>query len=80
MKIRTELHNSAPAHQRWSAIDDDDYDGASDTPWFGKLIGWGYIMDEAIDDLMNLKADAREAELQAKMADDAARDREENEL
>lgn len=80
MHIRTELHTSAPADQRWSAIDDDDYDGAPDTPWYGKLTGWGYTMDEAIDDLMEARRDAKEAELQAHQADDEARDREENEL
>jgi hypothetical protein len=80
MKIRVEMHISAPVDQRWSALDDDDYDGAPDTPWYGKLMGWGPTASAAIADLHELKADAQEAELQAKRSDDEARDREENEL
>ncbi len=74
------MHPSAPPACRWSAIDDDDYDGAPDTPPSGKLMGWGFVEDEAIDDLMELKRDAKEAELQARQANDMDRDREENEL
>ncbi len=80
MKIRTEMHPSAPPACRWSAVDDDDYDGAPDTPYYGKLMGWGFYEDGAIDDLMELKRDAKEAELQAHRADDEAKDKEENEL
>ncbi len=66
MKIRTEMHPSAPPACRWSAIDDDDSTMALlIRHTMGKLMGWGFSEDGAIDDLMELKRDAKEAELQA---------------
>jgi hypothetical protein len=61
MKIRTE-HVYPPIPSRdfdWSAIDDDTYDGAPDSSTRGE-IGYGRTEEEAIADLMRLKAERAE--------------------
>ena len=60
MKISIEHHASAPAECRYSAIDEDDYDGAPDTPWYGKFMGWGHTPFQAIADLREQRADWEE--------------------
>lgn len=50
MKIKTEFHPT-PRGGEWTAIDEDTYDGAPDSP---HMMGWGKTEDEAIEDLERL--------------------------
>lgn len=58
-KIRTAFCSSAPVEDQWSALDDDTYDGAPDSATRGE-IGYGRSEEEAIADLMRLKAERAE--------------------
>lgn len=57
MIIRTQEHEWAPETMRWSAVDDDTYDGAEDSTTRAQ-IGWGATEQEAIDDLCDQLFDA----------------------
>lgn len=50
MKIVTKMDPTRPADSRWSAIDEDSYDGADDSPTRYQ-IGFGRDMEMAKQDL-----------------------------
>ena len=51
MRIVTTMDPTRPADSRWSAIDEDSYNGADDSPTRHQ-IGFGRDMDEAQKDLL----------------------------
>lgn len=57
MIIKTQEHEWAPESMRWSAVDDDTYDGAEDSKTRAQ-IGWGATEQDAIDDLVDQLFDA----------------------
>ena len=53
-RYRIGYHPAAPLSERYSAIDDDTYDGAPDAGAMAHAMGWGATADEAVDDLRRL--------------------------
>jgi len=54
---RVEYHPAAPIDSRWSAVDDNRYDGAEDSRPPANIVGWGPSEDAAIEDLLDQLAD-----------------------
>lgn len=53
MRIVTTMDPTRPANSRWSAIDEDSYDGADDSPTRYQ-IGFGRDMEQAKRELMEI--------------------------
>jgi hypothetical protein len=62
MKLRTECEWYRPSGYEWSCLDDDTYDGAPDSGYVARIVGYGRTARRAILDWRALWADAHGAD------------------